>query len=145
MYFPSNKQKCGTYELILKTVTRNKELKESVPCTQTFDYGKIFKLVEDEFGECGNVVINLPKYNNFSSNIKITNGLSEEENIENYSYFYGIDSIQNVLGNDVTIQQLKNKSTEKNKNVTKAFSFSGKSEIFYVLYKDVTNVNVVIS
>lgn len=85
MYFPSELQKCGTYELIVKLVTNDNERIQGVPKTRTFDYGKVFKLVEDSFGECGNVVIALPKYNNFSNNISISsnNNSNDSENNDN--------------------------------------------------------------
>lgn len=107
MYFPSELQKCGTYELVVKIVTDDNKWTQGVNKTRTFDYGKVFKLVEDSFGECGNVVINLPKYTNFSSNIKIQNGNQSQPNDNNEDCDCCENCIPEIIENQLTFKSNK--------------------------------------
>lgn len=69
MYYPAKDQLCGKHELTLIVTTTQQEWGHDRMHTCTFDYGSVFKVVKDEFGECGSIIITLPPYRNFSSNI----------------------------------------------------------------------------
>ena len=67
MCYPADQQVCGEHSLVLTVTINQQNWKSNNTHTCTFDYGKIFRIVEDAFGKCGTILINLPKCNNFDS------------------------------------------------------------------------------
>lgn len=145
MYFPGNRQKCGKYELLLKITVHSDDWKGSNTHTCVFNYGKVFKIVRDEFGQCGTIIVELPPYKNFESNIKVSNSFSRNMTPEIPSYFYGVAAPVDVIGDNATIGSVKAISKERGESITKPFEISGSSQIFYVLHDSETYAHVSIS